>query len=139
MYYDVCVRREGDCNAVKRKFTPTKAIVIAVIALVSGVIVFFAAVTAALFIGVENAAEESATLQSKRLDELERAYADGTAPKISEADICAFDLSCAIADGVRINNLQYIATHNSYKAVSTAVPSLFMSSSGGRRWSRWVA
>ena len=64
MYYDVCVRREGDCNAVKRKFTPTKAIVIAVIALVSGVIVFFAAVTAALFIGVENAAEESAAGQT---------------------------------------------------------------------------
>lgn len=53
--------------------------------------------------------------QVRHIAELERAYRDGTAPKINEADFCNFDLQAALDDGMRLNELRYLATHNSYK------------------------
>lgn len=53
--------------------------------------------------------------QVRHIAELERAYRDGTAPKINEADFCNFDLQSALDEGMRLNELRYLATHNSYK------------------------
>lgn len=58
--------------------------------------------------------------QVRHIAELEKSYADGTAPKIDDADFCNFDLQAALDDGMRLNELRYLATHNSYKqAIST--------------------
>ena len=53
--------------------------------------------------------------QVRHIAELESAYRDGTAPKINEADFCNFDLQSALDEGLRLNELRYLATHNSYK------------------------
>lgn len=58
--------------------------------------------------------------QVRHIAELEQAYADGTAPKVNEAEFCNFDLQDALDGGMRLNELRYLATHNSYKqAIST--------------------
>lgn len=76
--------------------------------------------TAAVSLGA--AAEQNKTAkrewterQRSRVAELEEAYAAGTPAKAEEQSFCSFDLARAGTDGARMNRLQYLATHNSYK------------------------
>jgi hypothetical protein len=58
---------------------------------------------------------EFADDQASRFLAVQMAYAAGTAPQIDEQAFCGFDLDEAIASGVKVNELVYLATHNSYK------------------------
>lgn len=53
--------------------------------------------------------------QKAHVSWLAEEYAANTAVKVDESAICGFDLESAIASGVKINELVYLTTHNSYK------------------------
>jgi hypothetical protein len=59
--------------------------------------------------------QEMFALQETRLAELSATYEAGTAIKVNEQDFCGFDLNLALSDEVKLNELQYMGTHNSYK------------------------
>lgn len=62
-----------------------------------------------------NVRKDMIAKQDAALIALQEAYTAGTALKVNEQDYCTFDLAAAIADGVKMNELQYLGTHNSYK------------------------
>ncbi len=53
--------------------------------------------------------------QDRHIEALARSYDNGSAVKIDEQEFCDFDIDQAVADGVRVNDLRMVATHNSYK------------------------
>lgn len=57
--------------------------------------------------------QENYDYQSAHMSALEKFYSDYT-PK-DENSFCAFDLNEALADGVKFNEVSFIATHNSYE------------------------
>lgn len=95
--------------------TALKAVAVVLIVTAVCGILFFTGLAAAFFICTDSARDASFEEQRERLASLEKAYSEGTAPRLDEADICTFDLDAALQNGMRINRLQYLATHNSYK------------------------
>lgn len=65
--------------------------------------------------------EENIAQQIERVESLSEAYASGNYQKADESALAGFDVSKAYADGVKFNEVAYIATHNSYQLES--VPS----------------
>lgn len=73
---------------------------------------------------IKESAEEKAkniTEQAERIEQLEENYASGNYAEIDENSFANFDLDKAYADGVKINEISCIGTHNSYQLAS--VPS----------------
>lgn len=68
--------------------------------------------------GTKKAKIDTLAANIERLKSLNAAYADGSAVKVNENDFADFDVDAAIAEGVRINRLRYMATHNSYKTAT---------------------
>ena len=58
--------------------------------------------------------------QRERLETLEAQYASGAFPFADEASIVDGDLAAALESGVRLDDLSYIATHNSYQTHSVS-------------------
>jgi len=56
-----------------------------------------------------------AKLQLQRLEELEQRYASADFVPVKERDFTAFDLDAALENGLKFNEVQFLATHNSYK------------------------
>ncbi|MBR3835886.1 MAG: hypothetical protein IKJ69_03750 [Clostridia bacterium] len=65
--------------------------------------------------------EENIAQQMERIDVLADLYSDGNYKKVNESAATGFDVEKAYADGVKFNEVAYIATHNSYQLQS--VPS----------------
>lgn len=63
-------------------------------------------------------AEADKAAQIERIAQLESAYANGEMPKINEANFVAGDLNKALENGVKFNELSFVATHNSYQTES---------------------
>lgn len=59
--------------------------------------------------------------QIERVQTLSENYANGNYQKVNESALAGFDVEKAYADGVKFNEVAYIATHNSYQLQS--VPS----------------
>lgn len=67
------------------------------------------------------AREENIQSQLQRIEELSEIYASGAYTPVNESELVGFDVEKAYADGVKFNEVAYIATHNSYQLQS--VPS----------------
>ncbi|MEG1985906.1 MAG: phosphatidylinositol-specific phospholipase C domain-containing protein [Clostridia bacterium] len=101
-----------------------------IVALVSIYIgVTYLLITCASFIGSVVSANREKQVwidwQLRHMEVVETAYANGSAPKVSEQSFCGFDLNKATADNVKFNQLQYLATHNSYKTGLTSDAKFF--------------
>lgn len=68
-----------------------------------------------------SAREVNITEQIERIQTLSENYANGNYEKADESALAGFDVEKAYADGVKFNEVAYIATHNSYQLES--VPS----------------
>lgn len=58
---------------------------------------------------------KSEKAQIKHIKDLENYYSSSGYVPINEQDYCDFDLEHNLNNGIKYNDLQYIATHNSYK------------------------
>lgn len=67
------------------------------------------------------AREENIQLQIQRINALSELYKSGDYVSVNESELVGFDVQKAYADGVKFNEVAYIATHNSYQLQS--VPS----------------
>lgn len=67
------------------------------------------------------AREENIQLQIQRINALSELYKSGEYVPVNESELVGFDVQKAYADGVKFNEVAYIATHNSYQLQS--VPS----------------
>ncbi|MBE6784402.1 MAG: hypothetical protein E7536_10395 [Ruminococcaceae bacterium] len=74
---------------------------------------FFAAMDAS-----DRSVDENLRYQQERMDYLVNEYYVDYTP-CDESKIAAFDIDQAIADGVKYNEVQFLATHNSYHTEST--------------------
>lgn len=66
--------------------------------------------------------KENISEQLERLEKLSKLYASEDYIPVNESEVVGFDVQKAYADGVKFNEVAYIATHNSYQLQS--VPSL---------------
>ncbi|MBQ8576231.1 MAG: hypothetical protein IJ447_09330 [Clostridia bacterium] len=80
-----------------------------------------------LFVGLpdiitqnKSANAENITQQIERIDALSKNYASGNYEKVDESALAGFDVQKAYADGVKFNEVAYIATHNSYQLESVS-------------------
>lgn len=69
----------------------------------------------------KDARVENIQEQISRIEELSELYASGNYTPVNESLLAGFDVEKAYADGVKFNEVAYIATHNSYQL--TSVPS----------------
>lgn len=81
-----------------------------------------------LFTGLPNiiienksARTQNLQVQTERMEELSDIYNGGNYSPVNESKLAGFDVEKAYADGVKFNEVAYIATHNSYQL--TSVPS----------------
>lgn len=66
-----------------------------------------------------NVIEENIKLQAEHLEYLENEYYKDYTPK-NEADLADFDLEKAMKDGLKLNEIAILGTHNSYQRLATA-------------------
>lgn len=66
----------------------------------------------------KNARVENIAEQIERVQNLADNYASGNYKKVDESALAGFDVEKAYADGVKFNEVAYIATHNSYQLES---------------------
>lgn len=78
-----------------------------------------------VFVGLPNvitqnksANAENVAQQIERIESLSKSYASGDYVKVDESKLAGFDVKKAYADGVKFNEVAYIATHNSYQLES---------------------
>ena len=69
----------------------------------------------------KDARVENIQSQIQRIEELSELYSSGSYTPVNESKLAGFDVEKAYADGVKFNEVAYIATHNSYQLES--VPS----------------
>lgn len=109
VWYNSCVRKGA------------KIILISMIALVFAVAVVAVSFVVAIFANVDKCAKG----QYKRLDLLNKTYVSGEYEPVQEQDFCDFDLQSAIDGGAKLIDLQFLATHNSYKKEKSSTEKLF--------------
>ena len=68
--------------------------------------------------------EQDKAWQKAHVEELAQQFAAGTMPQVNERDFFDGDLDLTLADGLKFNELRYVATHNSYQ--NESVPELQM-------------
>lgn len=75
-----------------------------------------------IFIGLPDTIEQNLSEREKniaqqiqRIESLSDAYASGDYVKVNESKLAGFDVEKAYADGVKFNEVAYVATHNSYQ------------------------
>jgi len=66
-----------------------------------------------------------ARAQIRHMEQLERHYASPGFTPVREQDFTAFDLERALERGVKLNEMQFLATHNSYKLPISPVANFF--------------
>lgn len=63
--------------------------------------------------------------QYKRLNVLNKTYVSGEYEPVCEQNFCDFELQYAIDKGAKLIDLQFLATHNSYKKEKSNTEKLF--------------
>lgn len=66
--------------------------------------------------------------QRDHIAALAASYESGEAPVLDESSFCNFDLDAALDEGMKLNELRYLATHNSYKQGVSRATGLFYDS-----------
>ncbi len=62
--------------------------------------------------------EEDIAMQVKRIGELEQAYANGEIAPVDESLIFDGDLDAELEEGIKFNEMSFLATHNSYQTTA---------------------
>lgn len=79
------------------------------------VVATFCIILVSFFVANFATVNKNIELQHKRLEYLRTSYESGDFTPVNESDFCDFDLSKAIEKDVKLIDLQFLATHNSYK------------------------
>ena len=96
-----------------------KRIIISLLSLFAGLFVILLGIFIVAIVSNVNVIEENIKFQEEHLNYLETEYYKNYTPK-NEADLADFDLEKAIEDGVKLNEIAILGTHNSYQRLATA-------------------
>lgn len=105
---------KGWCENMKT----LKRIIISLLSLFAGLFVVLLGLFITAVVSNINAIDENIKFQEEHLKYLETEYYKDYIPK-KESDIAAFDLEKAIEDGVKLNEVAILGTHNSYQTLAT--------------------
>jgi len=97
---------------------------IALLALLGLVIAAGLCLCAAVFVNSQRDKRIFAAEQEERIAALEEAYRQPDYPLETEAAMTGFDIDAALGEGIRLNEIRFIGTHNSYKAYNPAAEKL---------------
>lgn len=103
-----------------------KRIIISLLSLFAGLFLVLLGIFIAAVVSNINVIEENIKFQEEHLEYLKTEYYKDYTPK-DESEIAAFDLEKAIADGVKLNEIAILGTHNSYQTLATKETRLLMS------------
>lgn len=95
-----------------------KRIIISLLSLFAGLFVVLLGIFIVAIISNVNVIDENIKFQEEHLNYLETEYYKNYTPK-NEADLADFDLKKAIEDGVKLNEIAILGTHNSYQRLAT--------------------
>lgn len=95
-----------------------KRIIISALSFLAGFIVILIGLFITVVVSNINVIDENIKFQEEHLKYLETEYYKDYIPK-KESDIAAFDLEKAIEDGVKLNEVAILGTHNSYQTLAT--------------------
>lgn len=96
-----------------------KRIIISLLSLFAGLFVVLLGIFIVAIVSNVDVIEENIKFQEEHLNYLETEYYKNYTPK-NEADLAGFDLEKAIEDGVKLNEIAILGTHNSYQRLATA-------------------
>ncbi len=96
-----------------------KRIIISLLSLFAGLFVVLLGIFIVAIVSNVNVIEDNIKFQEEHLEYLETEYYKNYTPK-KESDIASFDLEKAIEDGVKLNEIAILGTHNSYQRLATA-------------------
>ncbi len=96
-----------------------KRILISLLSLFAGLFIVLLGIFIVAIISNVNVIDENIKFQEEHLNYLETEYYKNYTPK-NEADLADFDLKKAIEDGVKLNEIAILGTHNSYQRLATA-------------------
>ena len=97
-------------NKPKKPFI-SSALFIVPAAIVATLLIIISGILVNMYSGIRASEKQ----QKERMSVLREHYLSPDFRPVSEKDFCEFNLSEALEKGVRYNEVQYIATHNSYK------------------------
>ena len=96
-----------------------KRIIISLLSLFAGLFVILLGIFIVAIVSNVNVIGENIKFQEEHLNYLETEYYKNYTPK-NEADLADFNLEKAIEDGVKLNEIAILGTHNSYQRLATA-------------------
>ena len=95
-----------------------KRILISLLSLFLGLFIVLLGIFIVAVISNVNVIDENIKFQEEHLEYLKTEYYKNYTPK-NEADLADFDLEKAIEDGVKLNEIAILGTHNSYQRLAT--------------------
>lgn len=96
-----------------------KRIIVSLLSLFAGLFVVLLGIFIVAIVSNINVIDENIKFQEEHLEYLEKEYYKNYTQK-NEADLADFDLEKAIEDGVKLNEIAILGTHNSYQRLATA-------------------
>lgn len=96
-----------------------KRIIVSLLSLFAGLFIVLLGIFIVAIISNVNVIDENIKFQEEHLNYLETEYYKNYTPK-KESDLSDFDLEKAIEDGVKLNEIAILGTHNSYQRLATA-------------------
>ncbi len=96
-----------------------KRIIISLLSLFAGLFLVLLSIFIVAVVSNVNVIEDNIKFQEEHLEYLETEYYKNYTPK-KESDLSDFDLEKAIEDGVKLNEIAILGTHNSYQRLATA-------------------
>jgi len=119
----------------------TKIILAVLLALLGLILATALGLCAAVLVSSVRVKKESARLQERHVAALEEEYSKPDFAPASELDMSGFDIAVALENNIRLNEVQFLGTHNSYKAYNRFADQLMrrligpLGFSDGRVWS----
>ena len=96
-----------------------KRIIISLLSLFAGLFVVLLGIFIVAVVSNINVIDKNIKFQEEHLNYLETEYYKNYTPK-NEADLADFDLEKAIEDGIKLNEIAILGTHNSYQTLATS-------------------
>ncbi|MBQ6935866.1 MAG: phosphatidylinositol-specific phospholipase C domain-containing protein [Clostridia bacterium] len=103
-----------------------KRIIISLLSLFAGLFLVLLSIFIVAVVSNVNVIEDNIKFQEEHLEYLETEYYKNYIPK-KESDLADFDLEKAIEDGVKLNEIKILGTHNSYQTLATPETRFLMS------------
>jgi len=96
-----------------------KRIIFSLLSLFAGLFIVLLGIFIVAIVSNVNVIDKNIKFQEEHLEYLKTEYYKNYTPK-NEADLADFDLEKAIEDGVKLNEIAILGTHNSYQRLATA-------------------